>query len=190
MAKNLTYEYRKNRRAERQKEKNEITGIDDEAKNSVGAHRPPRKEKNKRAVTGNQSIGFKNLKPMKKGQTANPKGINQYSYRHDAEATFQAILDRIETRDPETGETQSVSEVIIENLLEMATEKDKWALDQVLDRILPVVKNAHLEVSSAPAAQFHAPEQYTDPNEWEKESKKKKLLNGSDPTVIDVEIEE
>jgi len=171
-----TYAERKRRREARAKRIDALIGSEGVTRTSLRA-----KKKTGRKAHPNQASGFKNLKPSEKGETNNKRGINGSNYRDNAEATFAHLLQRIETRNPETGMTQTTAEIIVENLLEMAKDKDKWALDQVLERILPVTKHTDINVSAAPAAQFTAPSQYKDPNEWEEAAKKR------DDEIIDVE---
>jgi hypothetical protein len=81
------------------------------------------------------SAGHANLIPAKPGEVRNPLGRNQYSYRKDAEETFERLLASVADR----GEL-TVSEAIVSDLLVMAQAKDKWAIDKVLERVLPAVQ--------------------------------------------------
>jgi hypothetical protein len=79
----------------------------------------------------------------KPGEVRNPKGINQYTYRKDAEATFERLLKTIADRP----EKMTVAEAILSDLAEMAQSKDKWAIDKVLERILPAVTKHEVEAT-------------------------------------------
>jgi len=78
---------------------------------------------------------------IKPGEVRNPKGINQYSYRKNAEETFERLLRSTAERGDST-----ISEAIIHDLLAMSQERDKWAIDKVLERILPAVQKHEVEL--------------------------------------------
>lgn len=85
--------------------------------------------------------------PIQPGEVRNPKGINQYTYRGDAEATFDRLLRSVAERGEET-----VAEAILEDLCVMAQERNTWAIDRVLERILPKVDRHELDVSGSDTA--------------------------------------
>jgi len=70
------------------------------------------------------------------GEVRNPRGLNQYTYRRDAEQTFARILQSARG-DKRKG---TVSEEILEIIMTMAQNKDRWALERVLERILPKIE--------------------------------------------------
>lgn len=79
---------------------------------------------------------------IKPGQILNPDGKNQYTYRKDAEATFERLLRGV---DEESGLT--VAERILVNLVVMARDSDKWAIERVLERILPKIEKTEHDIS-------------------------------------------
>lgn len=84
---------------------------------------------------------------VKPGQVLNPTGINQYTYRKDAEATFDRLLRSVAERGEGT-----VAEAILADLCEMAQEKNTWAIDRVLERILPKVDRHEVDINTPDAA--------------------------------------
>jgi hypothetical protein len=70
------------------------------------------------------------------GEVRNPRGLNQYTYRRDAEQTFARILKSARS-DRRKG---TISEEILEIIMTMAQNKDRWALERVLERILPKIE--------------------------------------------------
>jgi hypothetical protein len=94
------------------------------------------------------NAGHANIIPPQPGEVRNPSGINQYTYRKDAEATFERLLRSVADR----GE-MTVAEAILTDLVEMGQGKDKWAIDRVLERILPAVTKHEVDLPGAdPAA--------------------------------------
>jgi hypothetical protein len=85
---------------------------------------------------------------IKPGEVRNPTGRNQYTYRKDAEATFDRILRSVAER----GE-MTVAEAILSDVAAMSQERDKWAIDKVLERILPAVQKHEVEL---PGVESHA----------------------------------
>lgn len=76
------------------------------------------------------------LKPAKPGEVRNPKGINQYTYRAEAEAYFAKVL-----REIDKGSGKRNLEVILDGLVELAkTKRGRHALDRVLERMLPAIQ--------------------------------------------------
>ena len=74
---------------------------------------------------------IENLRPFKPGDVGNPQGINQYTYRADAERDLAAWCK------------QYGSEVI-ERLVKDAKAGKGYAMKLVLDRILPVVQKVEV----------------------------------------------
>jgi len=71
--------------------------------------------------------------PFKPGDVGNPKGINQYTYRREAEKAFDRMLS-------EFADGRTRAEAVIDKALELAEKGKPYALDQILKRILPVVE--------------------------------------------------
>jgi hypothetical protein len=88
-----------------------------------------------------ENAGHANLRPNPGGEVRNPKGHNQYTYRKDAEATFDRILRSVADRGKMT-----VAEAILSDVAAMSQERDKWAIDKVLERILPAVQKHEVEL--------------------------------------------
>ncbi len=67
------------------------------------------------------------------GQTGNPTGVNQYTYRRNAEASLEKWC-------------KEHGDAVIERLVLDAQDGKGYAMALVLDRILPVVKHVELSV--------------------------------------------
>lgn len=76
---------------------------------------------------------------IKPGEARNPKGVNQYTYRRDAEATFDELMKGV---DLESG--LPVAERILGNIVAMARDSDKWAMERILERILPKIDRSEV----------------------------------------------
>jgi len=126
----------------------------------------------------NNPNSLANLKPAKPGEVRNPKGLNQFTYRQDAETTFARLLDRV---DPSSRDGQTISQTILENLVMMARGRDRWAIDRVLERILPKVDKVEATVTHE--VEFTSPEQYEDPNEWSEQAKSDASARSEDPKL-------
>lgn len=68
--------------------------------------------------------GWANLKPAKPGEVRNPHG------RPKKDRAIADILRRL----LESGDDVSVREKILENVVQMALKKDKWAIEFIADR--------------------------------------------------------
>jgi hypothetical protein len=86
-----------------------------------------------------------NLTPFKPGDVGNPKGINQYTYRAEAEKALDAML-----AEKVRGKTRS--ELIISRLLLDAKAGKPYALKLVLERILPAVTQHEVAVTEPAGA--------------------------------------
>jgi hypothetical protein len=91
-----------------------------------------------------------NLKPWKPGQSGNPSGTNQWTYRAEVEQLFSEALSVT----GEDGRTRA--QAIVERLLEDAMAGKPCAMKLALDRILPVVKSVEVEVPGSDPAEFSA----------------------------------
>ena len=87
------------------------------------------------------------LKPCKPGEVRNPNGYNQFTYKRDAEQTFDRLL-----RSPSEHPGMTVAAAILSDLIVMARERDKWAIDKVLERILPAMQSHEVHFPGADAA--------------------------------------
>jgi hypothetical protein len=73
------------------------------------------------------------MPPVVKGEVRNPAGINQWTYRAEAEKDLERWC-RKHGRD------------LIEKVLNLALEGKPWALKLMLDRIMPVVHRHEIEL--------------------------------------------
>jgi len=83
-----------------------------------------------------------NLIPAKPGEVRNPKGINQYSYKREAERIFDKLLLDAAKRD-KRGRCRL--EIVLEMAISKAEKGDGVALDQILKRVLPVTTKHEVE---------------------------------------------
>ena len=72
-----------------------------------------------------------NLKPATKGEVRNPKGINGFTYRDDAERDLAMWC-------------KQYGNEVIERLVKDAKQGKGYAMKLVLDRILPVVQKVEV----------------------------------------------
>ncbi len=84
-----------------------------------------------------------NLDLIKPGEVRNPKGINGFSYRDDAERCLAKWCK-------ENGDT------LIERLLDDAANGKGWAMKLALDRILPAVQKHEVSTPGADEAALDA----------------------------------
>ncbi len=87
--------------------------------------------------------GIENLNPIQPGEKRNPKGINGFTYRDDAERCLAKWCK-------ENGDT------LIERLLEDAAKGKGWAMKLALDRILPAVQKHEIHLPEADPASLDA----------------------------------
>jgi hypothetical protein len=80
---------------------------------------------------------------VKPGEVRNPEGINQYTYRRQAEVDLERWC-RQYGRD------------LIEKVLNLALEGKSWAVKLMIDRILPVVHRHEIELPSIDDASIEA----------------------------------
>jgi hypothetical protein len=113
------------------------------AKKARRTGKKPRKRSPTRASRGLSKGEFPSRdNQFKRGQpSANPTGRNGSSYRRDAEQTFERLLKEVDA------EGVTVSEQILDTIIKMAQAKNRWALDKVLERILPKVSSVEATVA-------------------------------------------
>ena len=88
---------------------------------------------------------YRGLTPWKPGQSGNPTGRNQYSYRRDWEAEVELRL-----AGKVNGTRESVLESICDRLLTDAVNGKAWAMKEVLKRVWPEVVKHELIPNAAP----------------------------------------
>jgi hypothetical protein len=83
------------------------------------------------------------LPPPQLGEVRNPKGINQYTYRRQAEMDLERWC-RTHGRE------------LIEKILDLALLGKPWAVKLMLDRILPVVQKHEIQLPEVSDASIEA----------------------------------
>ncbi len=79
---------------------------------------------------------IENLKPYKKGDVGNPKGINGYTYRADAERSLAKWC-------------KEHGDQVIERLVADAVKGRGYAMKLMLERILPAVQKHEVDIPGA-----------------------------------------
>ena len=80
-----------------------------------------------------------NLKPAAPGEVRNPKGVNQFSYRQDAEKHLAEWCEKY-------------GQDLIDKLCDDARDGNRHMMKLALERILPAVKEVDLRVPGADPA--------------------------------------
>jgi hypothetical protein len=78
-----------------------------------------------------------NLRPWKPGQSGNPGGTNQYTYRDEAKETFAKLC-------------KENADDFLEEVFRLAKEGESWAAKMVWEEIMPAVKTIDLNVNEPP----------------------------------------
>jgi hypothetical protein len=89
------------------------------------------------------ALNTSGLRPAKPGDVRNPKGLNQYTYRADAEKHLDDWCKKY-------------GKELIERLLEDAKSGKGYAMHLALDRILPAVQKHDVKVYDADPAELEA----------------------------------
>jgi hypothetical protein len=81
--------------------------------------------------------------PIKPGEVRNPKGVNQYTYRRQAEVDLERWC-------------RKYGRELIEKVLDMALAGKPWAVKLMLDRIMPVVQKHEIQLPEIDDASIEA----------------------------------
>jgi len=81
--------------------------------------------------------GSENLTPIKPGEVLNPTGINQFTYKRDAEKNLNAWC-------------KEHGRELVEKICDEAKRGKPWAAKLMLDRILPTVQKHEVSVPEKP----------------------------------------
>jgi hypothetical protein len=80
--------------------------------------------------------GVDNLKPCKPGEVRNPKGINQFTYRAEAEKHLAEWCEEF-------------GRELVRVICDEAKRKRPWAAKLMLDRILPAVQKHEIDLGES-----------------------------------------
>ena len=81
--------------------------------------------------------------PIQPGEVLNPKGINQYTYRRQAEIDLERWC-------------RKNGRALVEKLLDLASAGKPWAMKLALERILPVVQEHKISIPNVDDASIEA----------------------------------
>ena len=81
--------------------------------------------------------------PIQPGEVRNPKGVNQWTYRREAEKSLEKWC-------------RKHGEKLIEKICDLACEGKPWAAKIMIDRILPIVHRHEIELPSVDDASIEA----------------------------------
>ena len=83
------------------------------------------------------------MAPIAKGEVRNPKGINQWTYRREAEASLEKWC-------------RSHGAELIEKVCDIALSGRPWAVKLLMERILPVVQEHKIQIPHVDDASIEA----------------------------------
>jgi hypothetical protein len=121
-----------------------------------------------------------NLTPWKPGESGNPSGRNFATYRREVE---QLLVDALEVIDDDG---RSQAKAILDRLLADAKAGKPHAMKLVLERILPAVTKAELELPGVDAAGLAIALEAERDAEWAEFSRRIDLLH---PARLDEVVE-
>ncbi len=83
------------------------------------------------------------IPPIAKGEVRNPKGINQWTYRREAEQSLE-------------GWCRKHGKDLIEKVCDIALDGKPWAVKLLLERILPVVQEHKIQIPNVDDSSIEA----------------------------------